>query len=163
MKRIIVQIRRNCFKVTQLILTVFLIGCSQSSHREDVIPIAHPNARMDWHTQEHTVKIHKDSIPVIHKRTILSYVDQPLTILLEGSSDHRNIESYIFTQGSDSVPTNGGLLGVADEEGALIMQSYDYYPGGGRYSVIEAFDLDGNRLGAMQIKMHPEYDIKQPE
>lgn len=128
--------------------------------------MVHPDARMDWFTCEQTVKIHKDSIPVIHKRTILSYVDQPLTILLEGSSDHRNIESYIFTQGSDSVlclPTNGGLLGVADEEGALIMQSYDYYPGGGRYSVIEAFDLDGNRLGAMQIKMHPEYDIKQPE
>lgn len=143
------------FKTILLIVSsMLLVGCSYS------------NARMDWQTQKHTVKIHKDSIPVIHKRTILSYGDQPLTILLEGSSDQRNIESYIYTQGSDSVlclPTNGGLLGIADEEGALIIQSYDYYQGGGRYSIIEAFDLDGNRLGTMQIKMHPEYDIKQPE
>ena len=143
------------FKSIQLIVSsVLFVGCS------------HSNARMDWHTREHTVKIHKDSIPAIHKRTILSYGNQPLTILLEGSSDQRNIESYIYTQGKDSVlclPTNGGLLGIADEEGALIMQSYDYYKGGGRYSVIEAFDQYGNRLGTMQIKMHPEYDIKQSE
>lgn len=141
------------FKTILLIVSsMLLIGCSYS------------NARMDWQTQERTVKIHKDSIPVIHKRTILSYGDQPLTILLEGSSDQRNIESYIYTQGSDSVlclPTNGGLLGVADEEGAIIMQSYSYYEGGGRYSVIEAFDLRGHRLGKMDIKLHPEFDIKQ--
>ena len=143
----------NYFKTIQLIVSsVLLIGCY------------HSNARMDWQTQEHTVKIHKDSIPVIHKRTILSYGDQPLTILLEGSSDQRNIESYIYTQGRDSVlflPTNGGLLGVADEEGVLIMQSYSYYEGGGRYSVIEAFDLRGHRLEKMEIKLHPEFDIKQ--
>ena len=155
----------NYFKTIQLIVSsVLLVGCYHHNTSEKVFLKLHPDSRMDWFSCGQTVKIHKDSIPSLYKAMILSYGDQPLTILLEGSSDHRNIESYIFTQGRDSViclPTNGGLLGIADEEGALIMQSYSYYEGGGRYSVIEAFDLRGHRLGKMDIKLHPEFDIKQ--
>lgn len=111
---------------------------------------------------------HKDPYPIpvsgiktIQKATILSWKDEPLTILTEYCTDFRNVESIIFKEGEKEavhLPTNRGLLGVTEEEGILIVQSYDYYRGGGRYNVIEAFDIEGNRLSSMRPKLNPEFD-----
>lgn len=134
---------------------VLLSRLNKVTQETDPLLLTHPSARMDWLTYERTETIHKDSIQTISNVIILSLGTEPLTLFLEGCSDYRNIESYIYIEGRDSVlclPTNGRLLGIADEERALIMQSYDYYEDGGRYSVISAFDLRGRCLGTMNIK-----------
>jgi hypothetical protein len=104
---------------------------------------------------EHSVSIPLDSIPTITKVTILSWVNEPLKLIAEGSSDYRNVESFIINEDSDSaicLPTNRGLIGISEEDGLLIMQSYDYYENGGRYNVIEAYDDRGNRISSMNAK-----------
>lgn len=87
--------------------------------------------------------------------------EKPLTLLLESKPDLRNVISCIWKEGADSLitlPTNAGLIGISEEEGLLIMQSYEYYRQGGRYNRIEAYDLDGHLLGAMSPKLNPEWD-----
>lgn len=87
--------------------------------------------------------------------------EKPLVLLLEGKPDLRNVISCIWREGVDSLitlPTNAGLIGISEEEGLLIMQSYEYYRQGGRYNRIEAYDLDGHLLGAMSPKLNPEWD-----
>ena len=102
------------------------------------------------------VYIPLDSIPTITKVTILSWVNEPLKLIAEGSSDYRNVESFIINEGSDSticLPTNRGLIGMSEEDYLLIMQSYEYYEDGGRYNVIEAFDEEGHRISSMEAKV----------
>ena len=104
---------------------------------------------------ERSVSIPLDSIPTITKVTILSWVNEPLKLIAEGSSDYRNVESFIINEDSDNaicLPTNRGFIGISEEDGLLIMQSYAYYEDGGRYNVIEAYDDRGNRISSMNAK-----------
>lgn len=120
------------------------------------ILLSHPNTNMSHPNMERSVSIPLDSIPTITKVTILSWPNEPLKLLAEGCSDYRNVESFIINEGSDSticLPTNRGLIGVSEEDGLLIMQSYDYYEDGGRYNIIEAFDVKGIRVSSMNAKI----------
>ena len=120
------------------------------------ILLSHPNADGSRFSIEHNVIIPLDSIPTISKVIILSWRGEPLKLLVEGCSDYRNVESFIIDINSDQaicLPTNRGLIGISEEEGLLIMQSYAYYEEGGRYNVIEAFDERGNRIASMDAKM----------
>ena len=117
--------------------------------------LSHPHTNMAYLNMEYSVSIPLDSIPTITKVTILSWNNEPPKMLLEGSVDHRNLESFIINVGSDKaicLPTNRGLVGVTEEDGFLIMQSYEYYEDGGRYNIIEAFDVSGNRVSSMSVK-----------
>ena len=119
------------------------------------ILLSHPHTNMAFLNMEHSVSIPLDSIPTITKVTILSWPNEPLKLLVEGCSDYRNVESFIINEGSDSticLPTSRGLIGVSEEDGLLIMQSYDYYEDGGRYNIIEAFDVKGIRVSSMNAK-----------
>ena len=119
------------------------------------ILLSHPNTNMAFLNMEHSVCIPLDSIPTITKVTILSWVNEPLKLIAEGSSDYRNVESFIINEDSDNaicLPTNRGLIGISEEDGLLIMQSYDYYEDGGRYNIIEAFDVKGIRVSSMNVK-----------
>jgi hypothetical protein len=119
------------------------------------ILLSHPHTNMSYLNMERSVSIPLDSIPTITKVTILSWVNEPLKLIAEGSSDYRNVESFIINEDSDSaicLPTNRGLIGISEEDGLLIMQSYDYYENGGRYNVIEAYDDRGNRISSMNAK-----------
>ena len=119
------------------------------------ILLSHPHTNMAFLNMEHSVSIPLDSIPTITKVTILSWPNEPLKLLVEGCSDYRNVESFIINEGSDSticLPTNRGIVGVSEEDGLLIMQSYDYYEEGGRYNIIEAFDVKGIRVSSMNAK-----------
>ena len=120
------------------------------------ILLTHPDANGSWFTMEHSVCIPLDSIPTVTKVIILSWPNEPLKLLVEGCSDYRNIESFIINASSDSaicLPTNRGLIGISEEDGLLIMQSYDYYEDGGRYNIIEAYDDRGNRISSMNAKI----------
>ena len=119
------------------------------------ILFSHPNTNMAFLNMEHSVSIPLDSIPTITKVTILSWPNEPMKLLAEGCSDYRNVESFIIKEDSDNaicLPTNRGLIGISEEDGLLIMQSYDYYEDGGRYNIIEAFDVKGIRVSSMNAK-----------
>lgn len=135
----------------------------KETNKEKRLLVTHPHAKADWQQFSQSVKIHIDSIPSIGCVTIVSsYKDEPVIILVEGSSDHRNIDSFIISDTSEcaiGLPANSGLLGISQEEGLLIMESYDYYKGGGRYSRIEAFDLNGNKIDSMSPMLNPQYDV----
>jgi hypothetical protein len=115
----------------------------------------HLDANGSWFTLEHSVRIPLDSIPTISKVTILSWKGEPLKIVAEGCSDYRNVQSFIIDINSSEaicLPSNRGLVGISEEEGLLIMQSYAYYDDGGRYNIIESFDVQGNRIASMEAR-----------
>ena len=119
------------------------------------ILLSHPNTNMAFLHMEHSVCIPLDSIPTITKVIILSWPNEPLKLLVEGCSDYRNVKSFIISEDSANaicLPTNRGLIGISEEDGLLIMQSYDYYEDGGRYNIIEAFDVKGIRVSSMNAK-----------
>ena len=119
------------------------------------ILLSHPNTNMAFLNMEHSVCVPLDSIPTVTKVIILSWPNEPLKLLVEGCSDYRNVKSFIISEDSANaicLPTNRGLVGISEEDGLLIMQSYDYYDDGGRYNIIEAFDVKGIRVSSMNVK-----------
>lgn len=99
-----------------------------------------------------------DWIPVEGLKVV---TEEPLRLLLEGKPDLRNVHSRIWHEGRDSLillPSNAGLIGISDEEGLLIMQSYEYYNRGGRFNRIEAYDLEGRLVGSMPAMLHHNWN-----
>ena len=119
------------------------------------ILLSHPNTNMAFLNMEHSVCVPLDSIPTVTKVIILSWPNERKKLLVEGCSDYRNVQSFIISEDSANaicLPTNRGLIGISEEDGLLIMQSYDYYEDGGRYNIIEAFDVKGIRVSSMNAK-----------
>ena len=97
-----------------------------------------------------------DTVPTIQRVVIISYPDENLKLLVEGCRDYRNVNSFIVELGKKEaiyIPTNRGFIGFSEEKHLLVMQSYDYYPCGGRYNRIEAFDCEGKRICSMDAMM----------
>ncbi len=133
---------------------VSLWSYEKSKDESRKILLSHPHTNMAYFSMKHSISIPLDSIPTITKVTILSWPNEPLKLLAEGCSDYRNVESFIINEDSINaicLPTNRGLIGVSEEEGFLIMQSYGYYEDGGRYNIIDAFDVNGNRVSSMSV------------
>jgi len=131
----------------------------KESGEEKKLILTHPNSRRDWWTYDSSIVISTDSIATISRVTILSYRNNPLKLLVEGCPDYRNVESFIVSEDNDSaimLPANEGLLGVAIEEDLLIMETYDYYNDGGRYSKIDAYDFNGKLINSMNAKTHDD-------
>ena len=129
---------------------------NKSKKSVKMLMMSHPHANGRWFTMEHAVKIPLDSIPTISKVTVLSWKGESLKLLVEGCSDYRNVQSFIIDAESDQaicLPTNRGLIGVSEEDGLLIMQSYAYYEDGGRYNKIQAFNLIGKRIASMEARV----------
>lgn len=135
-------------------VSLWVYNKSKRSARK--VLLSHLHANGSWFSMEHAVRIPVDSIATISRVTIISWIGEPLKILAEGCSDYRNVESYIISEGSDTaicLPTNRGLIGLSEEDRLLIMQSYEYYPEGCRYNIIEAFDDNGKRIASMDAKV----------
>lgn len=98
-----------------------------------------------------------DSLYNISNASIIPYTD-PCRVLAEGCPDMRNIYSFIAEEGKEPkmLPSIGGLLGFGRDEGVIIMQGYQYYHAGGRYSKIEAYDADGNKIASMNTNLKPD-------
>ena len=129
---------------------------NKSKKSVKMLMLSHPHANGSWFTMEHAVKIPLDSIPTISKVTVLSWKGESLKLLVEGCSDYRNVQSFIIDAESDQaicLPTNRGLIGVSEEDGLLIMQSYAYYEDGGRYNKILAFNFIGKRIASMEARV----------
>jgi hypothetical protein len=87
--------------------------------------------------------------------TILSWPNEHLKLLVEGSLDYRNVESFIICEDSVKaicLPSNRGLIGVSEEDGFLIMESYNYYKDGGRFNTISVFNNEGREISSMEVR-----------
>ena len=120
--------------------------------------VASPRSRMfaslDY---ENVCSVHKDSLLRIDKVTILWGYNETMYLAIEECADmsNPNTHTFIFNERSDSLihlPTNAGLMGLTTEEGYLVMQSYEYrYDVGGRYNVIDVYDVCGRRLARQSL------------
>ena len=106
---------------------------------------------------ENVCFVHKDSLLRIDKVTILWSYNDTMYLAIEECADmsNPNTHTFIFNERSDSLihlPTNAGLMGLTTEEGYLVMQSYEYrYDVGGRYNVIDVYDVNGRRLTTQSL------------
>mgnify|MGYP006916090610 CR=1 FL=1 len=93
----------------------------KETNKEKQLLVTHPNGRADWQQYTNSVRVPTDSIQTIGRVTIVSsFINAPLVLLIEGSSDHRNIDSFIITDTSKEaigLPTSSGLVGISQEEG----------------------------------------------
>ena len=121
--------------------------------------VASPRSRMfaslDY---ENVCSVHKDSLLRIDKVTILWSYNDTMYLAIEECADmsNPNTHTFIFNERSDSLihlPTNAGLMGLTTEEGYLVMQSYEYrYDVGGRYNVIDFYDVNGQKVSSIELK-----------
>ena len=106
---------------------------------------------------ENVCSVHKDSLLRIDKVTILWGYNETMYLAIEECADmsNPNTHTFIFNERSDSLihlPSNAGLMGLTTEEGYLVMQSYEYrYDVGGRYNVIDFYDVNGRRLARQSL------------
>ena len=122
---------------------------------------SNPDARItcQYDTISHIVPV--DCIRAVFMARIISLPKDPLKLLIEGCPDFRNVDSFIYEEKQSTaihLPTSGRCLGLSDEEGLIIMQSYMYYQQGCRYNVISAFDENGQLLASMSPKLYPALD-----
>ena len=107
---------------------------------------------------ENVCSVHKDSLLRIDKVTILWGYNDTMYLAIEECADmsNPNTHTFIFNERSDSLihlPTNAGLMGLTTEEGYLVMQSYEYrYDVGGRYNVIDVYDVNGQKVSSIELK-----------
>ena len=93
----------------------------------------------------------------IDKVTILPWPNDTLYLVVEHCRDmgNQNTHSFIFNEKSDSLiclPTSSGLIGITYEKMLLVMHFYDYYPMGGKFDVISAYDYNGQLIGTMSTE-----------
>ena len=163
------------FKLLSLssILLTILLGCNSATQNKSIedyvgIPftaklqksemmlLTHLDTDGSRYNTNESFTMPADTIPTIQRVTIISYPDENLKLLVEGSRDYRNVESFTVELGKKEaiyLPTNRGFIGFSEENHFLIMQSYQYYSCGGRYNRIEAFDCEGKRICSMDAKM----------
>ena len=131
---------------------VSLWAYDKRDYKAERMMLSHLNTQGDRYNTTESFRMPADSIETIHKVVIISFPEEPLTVLVEACTDYRNRHSFILTLGDDEaicLPTNRGFIGFSEEDDFLIMQSYEYYDCGGRYNRIEAFDWKGKRICSM--------------
>lgn len=135
---------------------VSLWAYDKQKQKSEMMLLTHLDTDGSRYNTTESFSMPADTIPTIHRVTIISYPEENLKLLVEGSRDYRNVESFIVELGKKDaiyLPTNRGFIGFSEEDNLLIMQSYHYYPCGGRYNRIEAFDCEGKRICFMDAKM----------
>lgn len=117
-------------------------------------PCSRMYASLDY---ENVCSVHKDSLICFDKVTMLWDFNDTIYLAIEDSADmsNPNTHTFIFNERSDSLihmPTNAGLMGLTTEEGYLVMQSYEYrYDVGGRYNVIDVYDVNGQKVSSIVL------------
>ena len=135
---------------------VSLWAFDKQEQKAEMILLTHLDTDGSRYNATESFTMPVDTIPTIQRITIISYPDENLKLLVEGCCDYRNVESFIVELGKKEaiyLPTNRGFIGFSEENNFLIMQSYQYYPCGGRYKRIEAFDCKGKRICSMDAKL----------
>ena len=92
---------------------------------------------------------------IVAERAMFCPYDSDI-VLVEGCCDARNTFTVMINTATGQawhLPSTSGLVGFAAEDGLVLVESYAYYAGGGRYSVIKAFTTQGKWVNAMDLKM----------
>ena len=135
---------------------VSLWAYDKQKQKSEMMLLTHLDTDGSRYNTTESFSMPADTIPTIQRVIIISYPEENLKLLVEGSRDYRNVESFVVELGKKDaiyLPTNRGFIGFSEEDNLLIMQSYHYYPCGGRYNRIEAFDCEGKRICFMDAKM----------
>lgn len=138
---------------------VSLWAFDKRENKAERMMLSHLFTRGERYDTTESFRMPADSIETIHRVVIISFPEEPLTVLVESCTDYRNRHSYIIRVGDDEaicLPTNRGFIGFSEQDHFLIMQSYRYYDCGGKYNRIEAFDWKGKRICSMDA-MIEEY------
>lgn len=132
---------------------------SQTKELLKTNPDSRMYASLDY---ENVSKVHKDSLLLIDKVTILWSRGDTLYLALEDCADesNQNTHTFIFNDKSDSLvhlPTNAGIMGLTSEVGYLVVQSYEYYfdNTGGRYNTIDVYDNSGCKVN-YSLEINPD-------
>lgn len=131
---------------------------NKKTQKSSRIFVTNPSAKSDWwYGLKQSKVVSLNDIRTISKVCILSWIGQPLKLLVEGKGPTQtmSLQSFIIEQNSDKaicLPTDLGLIGLSYENNLLIMQSDRYYEDGDHYNVIEAFDINGKRICKMDAK-----------
>lgn len=135
---------------------VSLWAYDKQRQEAEMMLLTHLNTDGSRYNTTESFSMPADTIPTIQRVVIISYPDENLKLLVEGCRDYRNVKSFVVELGEKEaiyLPTNRGFIGFSEENHLLVMQSYDYYPSGGRYNRIEAFDCEGKRICSMDAIM----------
>lgn len=135
---------------------VSLWAYDKHQHKAEMILLTHFNTDGSRYNTYESFTMPADTIPTIQRVTIMSYPDENLKLLVEGCRDYRNVESFIVELGKKEaiyLPSNQGFVGFTEEENLLIMQSYAYYPCGGRYNKLLVYSNIGELICSVDVKL----------
>ncbi|MBR6930995.1 MAG: hypothetical protein IKH61_12335 [Bacteroidales bacterium] len=135
---------------------VSLWAYDKQRQNAEMMLLTHFNTDGSRYNTDESFTMPADTIPTIQRVTIMSYPDESLKLLVEGCRDYRNVESFIVELGKKEaiyLPSNQGFVGFTEEENLLIMQSYAYYPCGGRYNKLLVYSNIGELICSVDVKL----------
>lgn len=135
---------------------ISLWAYDKRQQKAEMILLTHFNTDGSRYNTVESFTMPADTIPTIQRVTIMSYPDENLKLLVEGCRDYRNVESFIVELGKKKaiyLPSNQGFVGFTEEENLLIMQSYAYYPCGGRYNKLLVYSNIGELICSVDVKL----------
>ena len=135
---------------------ISLWAYDKRQQKAEMILLTHFNTNGSRYNTYESFTMPADTIPTIQRVTIMSYPDENLKLLVEGCRDYRNVESFIVELGKKEavyLPSNQGFVGFTEEENLLIMQSYAYYPCGGRYNTLLLYSDKGELICSVDVTL----------
>lgn len=135
---------------------VSLWAYDKHQHKAETMLLSHYDTDGSRYNTNESFTMPADTIPTIQHVTIISYPDENLKLLVEGCRDYRNVESFIVELDKKEaiyLPSNQGFVGFTEEENLLIMQSYAYYPCGGRYNTLLLYSDKGELICSVDVKL----------
>ena len=135
---------------------VSLWAYDKRQQKAEMMLLTHIDTNGSRYNTDESFTMPADTIPTIQRVTIISYPNENLKLLVEGCRDYRNVESFIVELGKKEaiyLPSNQGFVGFTEEEKLLIMQSYAYYPCGGRYNTLLIYSDEGDLICSMDVKL----------
>ena len=140
---------------------VSLWTCTRHNGEARCILTTHPDSQLDmasysFSTPEQGKLVTEQAVKCVDGVWVHPYDESILVV--SGIPDSRNVYTFIIDTVNRTImhlPSNSAFKGFTDEDGDILIESYSYYPEGGRYSLIAAYDLQGRRIGFMELK-HPQ-------
>jgi hypothetical protein len=137
---------------------VSLWTCMRHNGESRCILTTHPEGELDmdnysFFTPEQGKVVTEQAVKCVDHVWVHPYNESIL--VLSGIPDSRNVYTFILNVENGTLihlPSNAAFKGFTDEDGDILVESYSYYPEGGRYSVVAAYDLQGRRVGFMELK-----------
>lgn len=87
---------------------------------------------------------------------VVEIPDEKGKLLVSGTANFHTADNFIYditTGVALYLKSGGSYVGtVCEDETYIILQEHSYYEEGGRYAIIQAFDMKGNKVNQMELK-----------